>query len=208
MPRGRCTGGGRTRIGGWASEPLPMKRQSNKEPALFPPGWLDKTSKDPALASEEILYLTHKLKKTEAENSQVRKQRDELEQRVEQFTHKLMANSVARDKTQEQIARMEHISAMLEQRARDAEQERDKASASAAKLRQRVRLLKEKLRTNKRGADGGALSVIRKLALDRAVGKRLAACVHPDKVPAELTGAALEVFRFVQKIRESSDAEA
>ena len=57
----------------------PAHFRKTKEPALFPPGWLEKTSQDPELARRELLHLTRELNRVLTENSTVRKQRDELE---------------------------------------------------------------------------------------------------------------------------------
>ena len=44
----------------------------------------------------------------------------------------------------------------------------------------------------------------KKLARDRAVGKRLAVAVHPDKVPEELNSVACELFKILQEFREAA----
>ena len=66
-------------------------------PALFPPGWLEKTSRDPELARRELLYLTRELNRVQTENSTVRKQRDELEHDKAKLYQRFEAMKVARD---------------------------------------------------------------------------------------------------------------
>ena len=67
-----------------------------------------------------------------------------------------------------------------------------------------LRLLKAELRAAKRANSDGAMSAIKKLARDRAVGKKLVVAVHPDKVPEELNSAACEIFKILQNFREAA----
>lgn len=76
-----------------------------------------------------------------------------------------------------------------------------------ATLKIRVRKLEEAVMHARLQRGGGRLaSAIDKLAKCPAVGKRLAAAVHPDKVPAEYNDLALELFKFVQNVRDSSSS--
>ena len=188
-----------------------------KTPALFPPGWLEWTSSDPKLARDQILHLSLKMRKIEDENSKVRTQRDELERDAERFNRRLSAIALARDEeqaqvrssecahkqTQEKLEALERLRSRLEERVQEAEHERDEAKSDAGNLQRRVRSLEVELRTAKRvNSKAGA---IKKLALNHTIGRRLAAAVHPDKVPIELADTASDLFCFLQTIRESSE---
>ena len=188
-----------------------------KTPALFPPGWLEWTSSDPKLARDQILHLSLKMRKIEDENSKVRTQRDELERDAERFNRRLSAIALARDEeqaqvrssecahkqTQEKLEALERLRSRLEERVQEAEHERDEAKSDAGNLQRRVRSLEVELRTAKRvNSKAGA---IKKLALNHTIGRRLAAAVHPDKVPIELADTASELFCFLQTIRESGE---
>ena len=184
-----------------------------KTPVLFPPGWLEWTSSDPKLARDEILHLSLKKRKIEDENSKVRTQRDELERDAERFNRRLSAIALARDEeqtqvrssecahkqTQEKLEASERLRSRLEERVQEAE-------SDAGNLQRRVRSLEVELRTAKRvNSKASVASTIKKLALNNTVGRRLAAAVHPDKVPTELADTASELFFFLQTIRESSE---
>ena len=188
-----------------------------KTPVLFPPGWLEWTSSDPKLARDEILHLSLKKRKIEDENSKVRTQRDELERDAERFNRRLSAIALARDEeqtqvrssecahkqTQEKLEALEGLRSRLEERVQEAEHERDEAKSDTGNLQRRVRSLEVELRTAKRvNSKAGA---IKKLALNHTIGRRLAAAVHPDKVPIELADTASELFCFLQTIRESGE---
>ena len=188
-----------------------------KTPALFPPGWLEWTSSDPKLARDQILHLSLKMRKIEDENSKVRTQRDELERDAERFNRRLSAIALARDEeqaqvrssecahkqTQEKLEALEGLRSRLEERVQEAEYERDEAKSDTGNLQRRVRSLEVELRTAKRvNSKAGA---IKKLALNHTIGRRLAAAVHPDKVPIELADTASELFCFLQTIRESGE---
>ena len=188
-----------------------------KTPALFPPGWLEWTSSDPKLARDQILHLSLKMRKIEDENSKVRTQRDELERDAERFNRRLSAIALARDEeqaqvrssecahkqTQEKLEALEGLRSRLEERVQEAEHERDEAKSDTGNLQRRVRSLEVELRTAKRvNSKAGA---IKKLALNHTIGRRLAAAVHPDKVPTELADTASDLFCFLQTIRESSE---
>ena len=188
-----------------------------KTPALFPPGWLEWTSSDPKLARDQILHLSLKMRKIEDENSKVRTQRDELERDAERFNRRLSAIALARDEeraqvrssecahkqTQEKLEALEGLRSRLEERVQEAEHERDEAKSDTGNLQRRVRSLEVELRTAKRvNSKAGA---IKKLSLNHTIGRRLAAAVHPDKVPIELADTASELFCFLQTIRESGE---
>lgn len=188
-------------------------------PVLFPPGWLEKTSWDPELARRELLYLTRELNRVQTENSTVRKQRDELEHDKAKLYHRLEAMKVARDQeyarcrsvecdhqnTKNTLQALEKFRLHLENKVQEAQLALDKSNREAQSLRSRVRKLETKSRVTKRSGNGAdAVSAMKRLAHNHAVGKRLAAATHPDKVPAELNDSASELFRFVQEIREQS----
>ena len=190
------------------------------EPVLFPPAWwLEKTSTDPQLARDELIYHARELRRVQTENSKVRKQRDGLERNAERLYNRLEAIALERDQeyaqgrstkrdhkdAQDTLQALEKLQLRLEQRLQEAQLARDKANLKAQALRHQVRKLETKLRATKRGVNGAdAVSAMKKLALHHAVGKRLAAATHPDRVPIELNDSASELFRFLQKIREQS----
>ena len=181
-------------------------------PALFPPGWLEKTSRDPELARKELLWLTRELNRVKTENSTVRKQRDELEHDKAKLYHRLdQENARCRriecdhENTQKTLQSLKKFRLHLENTVREVQVALDKSNVDAQTLRHQIRKLETKLRAGQRGVSSvNAMSAMKKLALDRGVGKRLAAATHPDKVPVELNAPASELFRFVQEIREQS----
>ena len=61
-----------------------------------------------------------------------------------------------------------------------------------------------KLKAQREASDSGLVSAIKKLAKSPAVGKRLAAACHPDKVPVECNKRAVELFNFVQGVRDAN----
>ena len=117
-----------------------MNPNISKIPALFPPGWLERTSSDPKLAREEIHNLALKVKRVEDENSKVKAQRDELERNAARFDRRLTAIALARDQehaqvrssecahkqTQDQLEALERLRARLEQNVREEKKERKK----------------------------------------------------------------------------------
>ena len=182
------------------------------EPVLFPPWWLEKTSTDPELARKELIYYAREHNRVQTENSTVRKQRDELEHDKVKLYHRLDQENArcrriecAHENTQNTLQSLKKLRLHLENKVQIGQVALDKSNLEAQTLRHQVRKLETKLRAAKRGVNGaGAMSAMKRLALDRAVGKRLAAATHPDKVPDELNDPASELFRFVQEIREQS----
>ena len=182
------------------------------EPVLFPPWWLEKTSTDPELARKELLYLSRERNRVQTENSTVRKQRDELEHDKAKLYHQLEEKNARcrriecdHENTQNTLQSLKKLRLHLENKVQEAQVALDKSNVEAQTLRHQVRKLETKLRAAKRGVSSvNAMSAMKKLALDRGVGKRLAAATHPDKVPVELNDPASELFRFVQEIREQS----
>ena len=134
-------------------------------PTLFPPGWLEKTSRDPELARKELLYLTRELNRVQTENSTVRKQRDELEHDKAKLYHRLEAMKVARDQeyaryrsiecdhknTQNMLQSLKKFQIHLENKVQEAQSALDKSSLEAQALRNQVRKLEAKPRAAKRG---------------------------------------------------------
>ena len=51
------------------------------------------------------------------------------------------------------------------------------------------------------GVNAKLTSAIRKLSKNPLAGKRLAAAVHPDKLPRELEQIATELFKCIQRLR-------
>ena len=184
-----------------------------KTSVLFPPGWLERTSRDPKLAQEEILHLTLKMRDIQAENSRVRKQRDRLECRLtatalsrDQESARARNSECAHEDTQNKLEGLEKLRSHLETKVRSVELERDTSNLKSDHMKRRLCKVEGELRAAKRESSGvNTMKAIKKLTLNHSVGKRLAAVVHPDKVPTELSESASELFQFLQTIRESSE---
>ena len=183
-----------------------------KTSVLFPPGWLERTSRDPKLAQEEIFDLTLKMRDIQAENSRVRKQRDRLECRLtatalarDQESARARNNECAHEDTQNKLEGLEKLRSHLETKVRSVELERDTSNLKSDHMKRRLCKLEGELRAAKRGSGVNTMRAIKKLTLNHSVGKRLAAVVHPDKVPTELSESASELFQFFQNIRESRE---
>ena len=67
-----------------------------------------------------------------------------------------------------------------------------------------MKLERALLEARRDDANGKLTSAIRKITTYSAVGKRLAAALHPDKVPPELSDVATEVFQFIQGLRDNA----
>ena len=100
---------------------------------------------------------------------------------------------------------MERLRSHLETKVRSLELERDTSNLKSDHMKRRLCKLEGELRAAKRGSGVNTMRAIKKLTLNHSVGKRLAAVVHPDKVPTELSESASELFQFLQTIRESSE---
>ena len=182
------------------------------EPVLFPPWWLEKTSTDPELARKELIYYARERNRVQTENSTVRKQRDELEHDKAKLYNRLKEENIRcrriecdHENTQNTLQSLKKLRLHLENKVQEVQLALDKSNLEAQTLRHQVRKLETKLRAAKRGVNGaGAMSAIKRLALDHKVGKRLAAATHPDRVPVELNDSASELFRFLQEAREQS----
>jgi len=91
------------------------------------------------------------------------------------------------------------------QKVHDYELQKEKDRS--ADLERRVGRLEKAMAAEKAqraaASQGCLVSAIRKLAKSPSVSKRLAAACHPDKVPAECSDFAAELFRFVQGVRDS-----
>ena len=173
------------------------------QPALFPPGWLERTSSDPKLAAQEIEEKAVELERVMGENSRVRRERDKLRRETERYDAEFRSmqaelererraarsSNAARVETERLLGQCRRLSDADAQKARD--------------LEHRVRKLERAVvKAQARRAGGRLVSAIEKLAKG-PVGKRLAAAVHPDKAPAECSELATELFKFVQGARES-----
>ena len=86
--------------------------------------------------------------------------------------------------------RIRSLADMESRKAREAEAKAEAEKLRANHLQKQVLKLERALREARRdGANGKLTSAIRKIATSSAVGKRLAAALHPDKVPPELSDA-------------------
>ena len=95
---------------------------------------------------------------------------------------------------------------MESRKAREAEAKAEAEKLRANHLQKQVLKLERALREARRdGANGKLTSAIRKITTSSAVGKRLAAALHPDKVPPELSDVATEVFQFIQGLRDNAE---
>lgn len=104
-----------------------------------------------------------------------------------------------------QIRSLEKESYEESRKAREAEAKVGAEKLRAHHLELKVLKLERLLReARKDGADGELTSVIRKIKTSSTVGKRLAAAVHPDKMPPELSDVATEVFQFIQGLRDNA----
>ena len=100
---------------------------------------------------------------------------------------------------QQKVDSLEMLRCRTEEHAR-------RADRKVVNLKSQVRELEAKLLAAQQGTGSlSKMTVIKKLASNRTIGKRLAAAVHPDKVPSELSEPAADVFRFLQAIREQSE---
>ena len=193
---------------------------------LFEPGWLERISADPALASSEIrrraLEGEQLHEKNRIEFLKLRTQRDELRKDVERhaIAYQGLQLKVANERRaarSSKAARVEAERLLDEYRERSNEEAKKAADMKCAlskekdrvaSLERRVRTLEQTVFVKARAQRDGTrlVSAIEKLAKSPAVGKRLAAACHPDKVPAECNDLAVELFRFVQGVRDSNSS--
>ena len=192
-----------------------------KQPALFPPGWLEHTSSCPTRAAREIERLTIELNRVQDENSSVRRRKDELECERERVlmlhdaTCRRLQSELEREQravrasksmladAERRLSGYRQLSDVEMKKARDAESALIKEKSRVSSLERRVRKLERAVFQAGAHRDAVRLvSAIQKLAASPA-GKRLASACHPDKVPVEVSESGIELFRFVQNIRES-----
>ena len=175
-----------------------------KRPALFPPGWLEDTSNDPVLAAREIERSSLELERVIGENIRVRQERDQLRWKAEQSDTEFRSMQAELER-QRRAARSSKAARVETERLLDQYRRLSDTDAQKAReLERRVRKLEcAVMKAQAQRAGGRLVSVIAKLAKSPAVGKRLAAAVHPDKAPAECSELATELFKFVQGARES-----
>jgi hypothetical protein len=173
---------------------------------LAPPDFLRKTCNDPKLATQEILRLLRKDRSISDEKSKALREAAEHRCSSARLGRELKALRI-----QHQL--LQNKSKFVHEQMQKSE---DRARRKACHLESQVRELEAKLLAAqakvlalaaKRGSGSSLdkMTVIKKLASNRTIGKRLAAAVHPDKVPSELSEPAADVFRFLQAIREQSE---
>ena len=185
--------------------------------ALFPLGWLEHTSATPALASKEIEHAYVELDRIQNENSRVRQERDEMRRGVEQWEmtfqsveaeldnerRAVRSSKAARAEAERLLDKYRELSDKEAKKAEDVKCALSKEKDRAATLERRVRKLERAVFKARAQHNAGSLvSAIAKLAASPAVGKRLAAACHPDRVPAEHNDVAVELFKFVQNARD------
>ena len=197
-----------------------LDRTKRASSALFPPGWLEETSKNPILVQKEIRHLTLEHNRIQQENTAVREERDrtaanarhiaeQCEQRLSNLQKVYEEECVRARKARSALeladdmnARVRRLADVESKKAREAENERDKERVRVRRLERLVEKLRKDARDARGDGRGGEmLSAIRKMAKSPAVGKRLAAAFHPDKAPPELNLVAAELFRLVQDMR-------
>ena len=189
-----------------------------RKPALFSPGWLEETSADPERASKEIQRIAVERERLQSENTNVRQERDQLRREAERCDMAFRgiqielenerrvarASKAARVDAERQLS--EHTQ-LLEKTTRSAERRLNKEKDRTACLERRVHTLEQFVFKARAQRDAGRIaSAIQKLAASPAVGRRLAAACHPDKVPAEYSDLADQLFKFVQNVRDSSSS--
>ena len=96
------------------------------------------------------------------------------------------------------IYELEKLNARFEKQLKTMEIERDQAAVEVDHLRRQLR----KLRSETKSSQKNIHAAFQRLTNNPAVTKRIAAVVHPDKCPKELSDVASELFRFVQSVRE------
>ena len=194
-----------------------MKKCPN-EPALFPPGWLENTVNNPKLAEAEIRYVNIRLREVQAENKEVRSERDDLQRKLTHETKQvetlLLTQSLTKEREslqvrenkmvckqlEAQLTRLKRLRDHLELQLRDAGLSRKREAVRSQRLEYRGKQLEAALR--KRQEEGKVISAIRRLSRDSTVSKRMAAVFHPDKVPTAMCEVASELFTLVQNLRE------
>ena len=192
-----------------------------RKPSLFPPGWLENTSNDPKLAAHEIERSGLELERVLTENVRVRRERDQLRREKERSDEAVQranaeleserravrSSQAARVEAERLLEKYRQLSDKEAKKARDVECVLNKEKDHTATLERRVRKLEQAVFKARAQRNAGSLvSAIAKLAASPAVGRRLAAACHPDKVPAEYSDLADQLFKFVQNVRDSSSS--
>ena len=94
-----------------------MKKCPN-EPALFPPGWLENTVNNPKLAEAEIRYVNIRLREVQAENKEVRSERDDLQRKLTHETKQvetlLLTQSLTKERESLQVRENKMVCKQLE----------------------------------------------------------------------------------------------
>ena len=195
----------------------------------YDPAWLEAVSIDPIQAKGALLDQMLKRKDAEDTTQFVRQQMDRMRRKQErtelaynqamgQFTKAELAHKQTTEKLEALEQREVDYNRKVWHLQRDQKKEEWGKELDAHRLNRRegelkarereVRKREGELQTAKMG--GCAVSAISKLAKNKTIGRRLAAAVHPDKFPDELSEAASDLFKFVQTLREteaSSEAE-
>ena len=179
---------------------------------------IKKVAHDPKLAKVELNWCHSRLAWYESERQYLRDETAKHKHIAEQCEKKLADLQLtfdqerlrARKATSElKLAEYKNTSTrrladVESKKARDAEANAEAEKLRANHLERRVSKLEKALREARRD-DGKLSSAIRKITTSSAVGKRLAAAVHPDKVPPELSDVATEIFRFIQGLRDNAE---
>ena len=190
-------------------------------PAHFSPGWGEHTPGDPKRALKEIERFSIECERLQCENSKVRQERDKLRREAER-SDEAFRSLQAEVESERRAVRSSKAACVDAERLLDKYRQLSDAEAKkkcnveralknekdrAACLERRVRKLEHAVFKARAQRDEGRLvSVIAKLVTIPAVGKRLAAAVHPDKAPAECSELATELFKFVQGVRDSNSS--
>ena len=148
-----------------------MKKCPN-EPALFPPGWLENTVNNPKLAEAEIRYVNIRLREVQAENKEVRSERDDLQRKLthetkqvetllltqsltkERESLQVRENKMACKQLESQLTGLKRLRDHLESQLRDSELAREREALRSQRLEYRGKQLKAALR--KRQEEGKA----------------------------------------------------
>ena len=190
-------------------------------PPLFEPGWLERISADPALASREITWRALEGERLHEKNRieflKLQTQRDELQKDAErrENAHQAMqlelynerrASRSSKAKCADMKLQLEHCRQLSDVEARKArltEQALEDEKARNNSLERRIRRLEQTAMVRANHVDDTKLVATLKKLIRKSptAGKKLAFVLHPDK-NSEFPGEATELFRFVQNLRE------
>ena len=183
---------------------------------------IDGIMKYPETARQELQWIyanMHRLKTLDGEVAVLRTETKKHRVAARRYEKKLNALQLAYDQeclrarkatsalelAEDMKVRIRSLADMESRKAREAEAKAEAEKLRANHLQKQVLKLERALREARRdGANGKLTSAIRKITTYSAVGKRLAAALHPDKVPPELSDVATEVFQFIQGLRDNA----